>query len=52
MDDLNKKLTEILNDPESMNRVRQMAESILTDNNQKEETNNENKEETNNENKE
>ncbi len=38
MDDLNKKLTEILNDPESMNRVREMAESILTDNNQKEET--------------
>ena len=29
MDDLNEKLAEILNDPESMNRVRQMAESIL-----------------------
>lgn len=29
MDDLSAKLTELLNDPESMNRVRQMAESIL-----------------------
>ena len=29
MDDLSSKLTELLNDPESMNRVRQMAESIL-----------------------
>ena len=29
MDDLGSKLTELLNDPESMNRVRQMAESIL-----------------------
>ena len=37
MDDLNSKLTEILNDPESMNRVRQMAESILSDNNKKDE---------------
>ena len=31
MDDLNQKLAQILNDPESMNRVREMAESILTD---------------------
>ena len=31
MDDLNQKLAQILNDPESMNRVRQMAESILSD---------------------
>ena len=29
MEDLGEKLAEILNDPESMNRVRQMAESIL-----------------------
>lgn len=29
MDDLTEKLSELLNDPESMNRVRQMAESIL-----------------------
>ena len=29
MDDLSSKLTELLSDPESMNRVRQMAESIL-----------------------
>ena len=31
MDDLSKKLSEILNDPESMNRVREMAESILSE---------------------
>ncbi len=37
MDDLNQKLTEILNDPESMNRVREMAESILSDNDKKSE---------------
>ncbi len=37
MDDLSSKLTEILNDPESMNRVREMAESILSDNSKKEE---------------
>jgi hypothetical protein len=37
MDDLNQKLTEILNDPESMNRVREMAESILSDNAKKDE---------------
>ncbi len=29
MDDLNEKLAGILNDPESMNRVRKMAESLL-----------------------
>ena len=29
MDDLNEKLAEILNDPESMDKVRRMAESIL-----------------------
>ena len=37
MDDLNQKLTEILNDPESMTRVREMAESILSDNAKKDE---------------
>ena len=31
MDDLSRKLEEILNDPESMNRVRMMAEGILGD---------------------
>jgi hypothetical protein len=31
MDELSQKLAEILNDPESMNRVRQMAEDILGD---------------------
>lgn len=30
MPDLNEKLNEILNDPESMNRVRDLAESILS----------------------
>lgn len=29
MDDLNEKLAGLLNDPESMNRVRKMAESLL-----------------------
>ena len=29
MEDLGEKLAEILNDPESMNRVKQMAESLL-----------------------
>ena len=29
MDDLSEKLADILNDPESMSRVRQMAESLL-----------------------
>ncbi len=32
MDDLNLKLAQILNDPESMNRVKEMAESILSKN--------------------
>ena len=32
MDELSEKLAEILNDPESMNRVRAMAESLLGDN--------------------
>ncbi len=32
MDDLSEKLAGILNDPESMERVRQMAENILGDN--------------------
>ena len=36
MDDLNKKLAEILNDPESMNRVKEMAESILSQNEKEE----------------
>ena len=31
MDDLSAKLSEILSDPESMNRVREMAESILNE---------------------
>lgn len=31
MDDLNQKLAQILNDPESMNRVREMAQSILSE---------------------
>lgn len=29
MDDLSEKLAELLNDPDSMNRVRQMAENLL-----------------------
>lgn len=29
MDDINRRLEDILNDPESMNRVRQMAQSLL-----------------------
>lgn len=36
MDELNQKLAQILNDPESMNRVREMAESILSENEKKE----------------
>lgn len=32
MDDLSQKLASVLNDPESMERVRQMAESILGEN--------------------
>ena len=35
MDDLTAKLSELLNDPESMNRVKQMAENILGENSQK-----------------
>ena len=31
MDDINRKLEDILNDPESMNKVRMMAESLLGD---------------------
>ncbi len=31
MDDFNAKLTEILNDPKSMEKVRQMAENLLGD---------------------
>lgn len=31
MDDLNQKLAQILNDDESMNRIRKMAESLLSD---------------------
>jgi len=38
MDDLNQKLAQILNDPDSMNRVREMAESILSKEEKKEET--------------
>ena len=37
MEDLGEKLAEILNDPESMNRVRQMAESLLGGEEKKEE---------------
>lgn len=32
MDELSEKLAQILNDPDSMNRVREMAESILSNN--------------------
>ena len=32
MDELGEKLAEILNDPESMNRVKQMAENLLGEN--------------------
>lgn len=35
MDDLNQRLTEILNDEESMNRVRALAENILSGNGSK-----------------
>jgi len=38
MDDLSQKLASVLNDPESMERVRQMAESILGENNKPENT--------------
>ncbi len=33
MDDLSEKLAQVLNDPESMERVRKMAENILGENN-------------------
>lgn len=36
MDDLSEKLASVLNNPESMERVRQMAESILGDNSKSE----------------
>ncbi len=39
MEDLGEKLAEILNDPESMNRVKQMAESLLGTEEKKEEEN-------------
>lgn len=35
MDDISEKLAEILNDPESLNRVREMAENILGSENKK-----------------
>lgn len=39
MDDISEKLAEILNDPDSFNRVREMAENILgSDNHKKENT--------------
>ncbi len=38
MDDLGEKLAGILNDPQSMERVRKMAESILGESEEKEET--------------
>ena len=38
MDDLSEKLAGVLNDPESMERVRQMAESILGENGKKPDT--------------
>ena len=36
MDDISEKLAELLNDPESLNRVREMAENILGNNDKKE----------------
>ena len=36
MDDISEKLAEILNDPDSLNRVREMAENILGNDNKKE----------------
>lgn len=38
MDDLGEKLAELLNDPESLNRVREMAENILGNNTAKNQT--------------
>lgn len=43
MDDISEKLAEILGDPDSLNRVREMAESILGSNNNKVDDNNNNK---------
>lgn len=40
MDELSEKLSALLNDPESMNRVREMAESILGGENAAQEENN------------
>ncbi len=37
MDDISEKLAEILNDPDSLNRVREMAENILGNDNHKKE---------------
>lgn len=42
MDDISEKLAELLNDPESLNRVREMAENILG-NNEKTKSENTNK---------
>lgn len=39
MDDLSEKLAGLLNDPDTMNRVRQMAENILGENKSEAETN-------------
>lgn len=39
MDDINRKLEDILNDPESMNKVRQMAQSLLGEEESEESTN-------------
>ncbi len=38
MDDISEKLAELLNDPDSLNRVREMAENILGGSNQKNES--------------
>ena len=37
MDDISEKLAELLNDPDSLNRVREMAENILGGDNKKQE---------------
>ncbi len=37
MDDISEKLADLLNDPESLNRVREMAENILGNDNKKSE---------------
>lgn len=38
MDDISQKLAELLNDPDSLNMVREMAENILGDNKKEEKT--------------